>query len=138
MTNEEAIKRLLYDWFVSLGGQVCVDMDKKDGFREAIGIAVTALRAQQTPVKLDRIRWEGCEHCKGDLEGYTSCFRDVNGRSRHIYIPEGEANIVVPGMYQHKVCVPIQFCPNCGRPLTEDAWAELERRIVGNDGTADV
>ena len=27
------------------------------------------------------------------------------------------------------------FCPMCGRPLDEEAWAELERRI--NDGTAD-
>lgn len=23
----------------------------------------------------------------------------------------------------------IKFCPMCGRPLTEEAWAELERRI---------
>ena len=28
-------------------------------------------------------------------------------------------------------------CPNCGRPLTEEAWAELEWRIGGNDGTID-
>lgn len=28
-----------------------------------------------------------------------------------------------------------RFCPDCGRPLTEEAWAELERRI--NDGTTD-
>ena len=24
-----------------------------------------------------------------------------------------------------------EFCPNCGKPLTEEAWAELERRIGG-------
>lgn len=29
------------------------------------------------------------------------------------------------------------FCFSCGRPLTEEAWAELERRIGGNDGTYD-
>lgn len=28
-----------------------------------------------------------------------------------------------------------QYCPECGRPQTEEAWAELERRI--NDGTVD-
>lgn len=27
------------------------------------------------------------------------------------------------------------YCNRCGRPLTEEAWAELERRI--NDGTTD-
>lgn len=29
----------------------------------------------------------------------------------------------------------MNFCPNCGRPLTEEACAELERRI--NGGTTD-
>ncbi len=24
-----------------------------------------------------------------------------------------------------------QFCPECGRPLTEEAWAELEKRLRG-------
>lgn len=24
-----------------------------------------------------------------------------------------------------------RFCPNCGRPLTEEAWAELEKRVRG-------
>lgn len=24
-----------------------------------------------------------------------------------------------------------KFCPECGRPLTEDAWAELERKVKG-------
>ena len=31
----------------------------------------------------------------------------------------------------------ILYCASCGRPLTEKAWAELERRIGGNDGTID-
>jgi len=29
------------------------------------------------------------------------------------------------------------FCYACGRPLTEEAWADLERRIGGNNGTTD-
>lgn len=96
MTNEEAIKRLLYAWFVSPRGQLCVDMDKKDGFCEAIGVAVNALRAQQT--KLDRSRWEKCGKCSFS-ERYH------------------------------------QYCPECGRPQTEEAWAELERRINGVPAT---
>lgn len=111
------------------------DEERIEAVNEACRAAASAIRAQRA--KLDRSRWEGCEHCKWDLGGYTSCFRDVNGRSRHIYIPEGEANIVVPGMYQHKACIPIQFCPNCGRPLTEEAWVEMERRIGGNNEKAD-
>ena len=30
-----------------------------------------------------------------------------------------------------------RFCCRCGRPLAEGAWAELEWRIGGNDGTID-
>lgn len=26
----------------------------------------------------------------------------------------------------------VQFCPKCGRPLTKEAWAELEKRLRGN------
>ena len=25
------------------------------------------------------------------------------------------------------------YCPNCGRPLTEEAWAALEKRIIGKE-----
>lgn len=99
--------------------------------REAAQMAIAVLRARQEP--LDRSRWEGCECCKGDLEGYTTCFRDLNGRSKNMYIPEGEAVIVVPGKYNHKTYIKIAYCPHCGRPLTEEAWAELEWRIGGNE-----
>lgn len=27
----------------------------------------------------------------------------------------------------------VPFCPMCGRPTTEEAWAELEQRIGGNN-----
>ena len=40
-------------------------------FRGAAELAVTALRAQQKPVKLDRSRWEGCMGC--GLPGYRYC-----------------------------------------------------------------
>ena len=68
-------------------------------FSDAAKMAVSALRAQQTPAKLDRRGWEECPDC---------------------WLWEGLNNF---------------FCPYCGRPLTEAAWAELERRI--NGGTTD-
>ena len=69
----------------------------------------TALRAQQIPGKLDRSRWEGCGVCNG-------C--GVGG-SNELLCSGEEA----------------KYCPFCGCPLTEEAWAELERRI--NGGTTD-
>lgn len=64
-------------------------------------IELIALRAQQTPAKMDRRRWEGCGWC---IEPCT----DAKG-------------------YPHWN---FEFCPNCGRPLTEEAWAELKKRGV--------
>ena len=126
MTIEEAIKH-----FESYVGNECYTANHQN----ACKMAIAALRAKQGPAKPGRSLLDGCDCCKGDLEGYTACFRDVNGRSRRIYIPEGEAAIVVPGKYNHKFCIPIKYCPFCGRPLTEEAWAELERRIGGNNET---
>lgn len=66
----------------------------------ALEMAISALRAQQTP--LDRSRWEGCMCC----EQYD------------------EEKFRVGGLN-------VNYCMFCGRPLTEAAWAELERRISG-------
>lgn len=65
--------------------------------KAACRMAISALRAQQTP--LDRSRWDGCNYCKGVTE---KSFK-----------------------------YGFSFCPYCGRPLTEAAWAKLERRING-------
>lgn len=74
----------------------------------------TTIRAQKSPIKLDRSKWEGCYTCNnipGIMLGkITLCIRN-----RIITTKEHE----------------FKFCPECGRPLTEEAWAELERRIGG-------
>lgn len=75
---------------------------------EALNMAIAALRAQQTPAKLDRSRWEGCFLCKD----VTYLGGDVCISGTH-YTGLSEFN----------------FCPNCGRPLTEEAWAELEKKL---------
>lgn len=126
MTREEAIERISDHMEVHKIGEY-----PHIRLAVALNMALDALRAQQPPARLDRSRWEGCDCCKGDLEGYTTQFRDASGRSRPLYIPEGEAMIVAPGKYNHRFCIPIKYCPMCGRPLTKEAWAELERRING-------
>lgn len=79
------------------------------------------------PAKLDRSRWEGCDYCNDpnpardcilpDRTEQFLCSRD--GLFGDCYVNTRKIN----------------FCPMCGHPLTEEAWAELERRI--KDGAAD-
>jgi len=80
-------------------------LSMEDGFswektEEAFDMAIAALRAQ--PAKLGRSRWEGCWWCKD--------FRTVPLRG---FTPYGCMSTTA------------HFCPNCGKPLTEEAWAEL-------------
>lgn len=68
------------------------------------------------PTKLDRSMWDGCEWCHSHVYtkvAYTLCNKNIGAT------------------YEN---VPMQYCPVCGKPLTEEAWTELERKIGGNDG----
>lgn len=76
-----------------------------DDVDEACRMAVASIRAQQTRAKLDRSRWEGCWSCN---------FQEI----RELWLRNGR-----------------KYCNCCGKPLTEEAWAELEGRI--NGGTTD-
>lgn len=106
MTIEEAIKKF-EAW------AEC----KYEPTRQAAMMAISALRAQQTP--LDRSRWEGCETC-----GTKHCWACKNVLCLEEENPCSACNM-------GSEFEPIGFCPDCGRPLTEEAWAELERRING-------
>ena len=53
------------------------------------------------PVHIDREKWEPCLNCQ-----------DIEKLAKHIK------------------CWP-SYCPACGRPLTDQAWAELEKRLRG-------
>ena len=91
--------------------------------REAQEVLEPALHAQQTPAKLDRSRWEGCPYCE-----QKCCYSCKYG------------TFLEWGLHCSACCMRSEykatnFCPVCGHPLTEEAWAELERRI--NGGTTD-
>mgnify|MGYP006870913316 FL=1 len=110
MTIEGAIKR--FESLIVMAEDRIRDFEScwpswKSGFRkekELYEMAVNALRAQQTPTKLDRTQWGGCDCCTvGD------------GEFRYLLDKWGDED----------------YCPKCGRPLTEEAWAELESKIGG-------
>nr|DAU37993.1 MAG TPA: Rad50 zinc hook motif [Caudoviricetes sp.] len=75
------------------------------------------------PAHIDRSKWEPCEHCKPSdypPDRWGAHEFPVVGNEIYFYDTEygweGEE---------------IKYCPWCGRPLTEEAWAELERRLRG-------
>lgn len=77
---------------------------------EAMRMAIDALHAQQSTKKLDRSQWDGCPFCRGK--------EDDRNDENHILRQ--------------------RYCDVCGKPLTELAWAEIERRIGGSNGTTDI
>ena len=120
MKIEEAIetleeKRKYCKMFYELSTNPQEDYPSTAKFMDALELALTALRsmpeAGEPPIHIDRSKWE----------------------AEWIY-PENEWNLPrcskcgcnsKDATYGHKN----NFCPKCGRAMTEEAWAELERRL---------
>lgn len=75
------------------------------------------------PTHIDRSKWEGCENCKEE------CWNCENNTFVGEGIPEECEDCVNKSKWIYRYSN--NYCPYCGRPLTEEAWAELERRLRG-------
>ena len=103
---------------------------------------LTALRSMPEagePFHIDRSKWKPCEFCNGK----TVLYQYTNSTKLFVNTFGGAATLVT----ECNDCPPyadccmkdisansafrIKFCPECGRPLSEEAWAELERRVRG-------
>lgn len=87
--------------------------------------------------RLNREAWEPCEFCRErDREVYKT--EDYPGICDFEVMLDGPYEITV-NAYNHytpfteDICFsfPVLFCPKCSRPLTEEAWKMLEKRIGG-------
>lgn len=68
----------------------------------------------QQPAHIDREKWDGCEWCCDEI------LFDSEAMSLELFHPLRDDN---------PQTVNPNYCPMCGRPLTEEAWAELDRRV---------
>lgn len=74
---------------------------------------------------IDREKWEPCEVC---MEEDDPCLRD-NCFRRSAKVCNYYCDNLVNYLDNAKRINGANFCPECGRPLTEEAWAELEKRL---------
>ena len=76
---------------------------------------------------IDRNKWELCELCKR-IDEVDPCYKDGCFRKN---APECDfrCDKFLDWRADRKKLTGAAFCPKCGRPLTEQAWAELEKRL---------
>lgn len=78
-------------------------------------------QAHSPAAHIDLEKWEPCEHCKPS--------KNAPDRWGPHQFPIDDSAIYYYDVDDGWEGEEINFCPWCGRPLTDEAWAELEKRI---------
>ena len=102
-------------WFVACAGA-------SQGFGDKDTYGETWVAYDTEPPCIDREAWEPCEYC-GDPSPHSDCV--IEGNVEQFLCARdglfGDAYINTRK---------IEYCPYCGRPLTDSAWKQLEERFV--------
>lgn len=77
------------------------------------------------PPRLDRSAWEPCEFCGEWIGG--ECTPKEQDAGYTLYAGYSK-QVAVDDFWEDEI-EDVQYCPKCGRPLTEEAWKELEQRL---------
>lgn len=113
----------MYEFITDLpSGLDGFESDFDEAFKELENLKV-ALAQPGDPLTLDqlRVRWKGCDSCKAacwNCSHNLLCCED-NDKECHYCFDQS--------MWEYNNYR--DYCPDCGRPLTEEAWVELERRL---------
>ena len=79
------------------------------------------------PAHIDREAWEPCEWCGEWIGG--DCRPREQDAGYKLYA--GYCKQVAADDFYEDETEELNYCPICGRPLTEEAWAEMEKRMRG-------
>lgn len=118
------------EWFL-----LCIKDDgrlmmyDRNGFFLPVQDAIDYGLYSYAPPHLDRDAWEPCELCKRKGEP-DPCYKDGCFREN---APQCDyrCDKFLEWRSVERRLRNAEFCPECGRPLTDAAWAELERRVLG-------
>lgn len=77
------------------------------------------------PAQVDRSAWEPCEFCGEWIGG--ECTPKEQDAGYTLYAGYSK-QVAVDDFWEDEI-EDVQYCPKCGRPLTEEAWKELEQRL---------
>lgn len=117
MKNKEAISVIENE--IQIDVRLCSD-EQVERFQTALYMAIAALRSNP-PANIERDAWESCNECA------TSCWNCVDFDEDEDIYPISCQCCVNRNNYRPR----FKFCSECGRPLTEEAWAALEKRLRG-------
>lgn len=85
---------------------------------QALDLALTALR----PVSREQVEkmWKGCEYCSGDVDNRS--YLD----SKRLYL---DKNGILTDEIENIDILRLNFCPVCGKPLTDEAVDIMLKRM---------
>ena len=123
MTQEEAVALLNEQYETCKRIYDCSADQRKSypnvpQFMEALGMALSALR----PISRERVEqvWRGCEYCSGDVD--NRLYLD----SKRLYL---DKNGILTDEIENIDILRLEFCPKCGKPLTDEAVDMVMERM---------
>lgn len=125
MKHKEALKRALKELVearhnLDNGQKNGVPPEQLAALQEKVAYRETVVEALR-PVTIDRDAWEPCEDCE-------SCFNCMNHGV--INTDDGQCEECIVCMIRpYSEFSPDNFCRSCGRPLTEEGWEMLGKRL---------
>lgn len=120
MTKKETLKRALKELLEARqnlrnGLKNGVPTEQEAALWEKVEYREMVVEELRHPSHIDREAWEPCKACSDEYSQKISSYLERF---------HGCATSTVR-------VVNTDFCPCCGRPLTEEGWAMLEKRIGG-------